>query len=243
QFSVKREQNLGEADPTYPNQTTLGAAYQLSGRSRLFFTQRLASAPIVPIADFAANGFTGSASRRETAFGVETQLGSRTAMTGRYQLENGINGSDSFAVIGLQHRLPINKQLSFEIGFERGFHMAGADKSFNQGTFGLSWQPNEDFRATARYEYRDRGGANQLMTVGAAGRITEGITAMSRFQFSRGGYAGHSNQALDGMAALAIRPVKSDRMGVLFSYTHRSTETQEGNGVAKRDSIDSLSVD
>src|SRR6185503_88416 len=35
----------------------------------------------------------------------------------------------------------------------------------------------------------------------------------------------------------------SDRMGVLFSYTHRSTETQEGNGVAKRDSIDALSVD
>lgn len=243
QFSAKREQNLGEADPTYPNQTTLGAAYQLSGRSKLFFTQRLASAPIVPIADFAANGFTGSSSRRETAFGVETQLGSRTAMTGRYQLENGINGTDSFAVIGLQHSLPINKQLAFEVGFERGFHVAGNDKSFNQGTFGLSWQPNEEFRASARYEYRDRGGVNQLMTVGAAGKITEGITAMSRFQLSRGGFAGQSNQAFDGMAALAIRPVKSDRMGVLFSYTHRSTETRKGNGEPTRDSIDSLSVD
>src|SRR5205085_4076033 len=30
QFSVKREQNLSAADPTYPTQTTFGATYQLS---------------------------------------------------------------------------------------------------------------------------------------------------------------------------------------------------------------------
>ena len=243
QFSAKREQNIGEADPTYPNQTTLGASYQLSARAKLFFTQRLASAPIVPIGDFSANGFAGSSSRRETAFGVETQLGSRTALTSRYQLENGINGNDSFAVIGLQHRLPINKKLSLDLGFERGFHVAGADKSFNQGTVGFSWQPNSDFRAFARYEYRDRGGLNQLFAVGAAGKLSGGITAMSRFQFSRGEYAGKSNQALDGMAALAIRPVDSDRMGVLFSYTRRSTTTSDAGINPTRDSIDSLSTD
>jgi uncharacterized repeat protein (TIGR01451 family) len=243
QFSAKREQNLGEADPTYPNQTTLGATYQLNARAKLFFTQRLASAPIVPIADFSANGFAGSSSRRETAFGVETQLGSRTAMTSRYQLENGINGTDSFAVIGLQHRLPINKKLSLDLGFERGFHVAGADKSFNQGTVGFSWQPNSDFRAFARYEYRDRSGMNQLFAAGAAGTITEGITAMSRFQMTRGSYAGKSNQAFDGMAALAIRPVKSDRMGVLFSYDHRSATTQDAATAPTRDSTDSLSTD
>jgi predicted porin len=49
QFSVKREQNLGAADPTYPNQTTLGATYQIDKMTKLFFAQRLASAPIVPI--------------------------------------------------------------------------------------------------------------------------------------------------------------------------------------------------
>jgi uncharacterized repeat protein (TIGR01451 family) len=244
QFSAKREQNLGEADPTYPNQTTLGATYQLSARAKLFFTQRLASAPIVPIADFTANGFAGSQSRRETAFGVETQLGKNTAATTRYQLENGINGTDSFAVMGLQHSLPINKQLSFEVGFERAFHLAGPDKSYNSGTFGLSWQPNESFRASARYEYRDRGGVNQQLTVGAAGKITENITAMSRFQMSRGSFEGKSNQATDGMAAVAVRPLNSDRMGVLFSYTHKSTTTQDAPGsVATRDRIDTLATD
>ena len=29
-FAAKREQNLGEADPTYPNQTTLSASYQIN---------------------------------------------------------------------------------------------------------------------------------------------------------------------------------------------------------------------
>src|SRR5438045_3460955 len=224
QFSAKREQNLGGADPTYPTQTTLGATYQLSALTKLFFTQRLAAAPIVPIADFTANGFAGSGSRRETAIGVETRFGKYTSMTGRYQLENGINGTDSFAVIGLQNRLPLTKQLSVELGLERGFHLLGPNQSFNSGTLGLGWQPTSDFRASARYEYRDRGGVGQLFSVAAAGKLSEGVTALSRFQFSRGELGGKSSQSTEGTAALAIRPLKSHNAGLHLRYTHRSTE-------------------
>ncbi len=243
QFSVKREQNLGAADPTYPTQTTLGATYLVNSLTKLFFTQRLAAAPIVPIADFSANGFAGTQSRRETAIGVETRFGKYTSMTGRYQLENGINGTDSFAVIGLQNRLPINKQLSFDVGFERGFHLAGPNESFNSVTFGMGWQPNSDFRASARYEYRDRGGVGQLFAVGVAGRLSEGITALSRFQFSRGSFEGRSTESTEGMAALAIRPISSDRSGLLFSYTHRSMTQETTGAIATRDRSDSLSTD
>jgi hypothetical protein len=244
QFSVKREQNLSNADPTYPTQTTLGATYQLSALTKLFFTQRLSAAPITPIGDFSAAGFAGSSSRRETAVGVETRFGKFTSMSGRYQLENAINGTDSFAVIGLQNRLPITKKFSVELGFERGFHLLGPNQSFNSGTIGLGWQPNADFRASARYEYRDRGGLGQLFTAGAAGRLREGITALSRFQFSRGGFGGRTNSSLEGTAALAIRPLKSDRAGLLFSYTHRSLIQNGVNGsTPTRDRVDSLSTD
>lgn len=243
QISAKREQNLGDADPTYPNQTTLGATYQLSALTKLFFTQRLAAAPITPIGDYSGTGFAAVTSRRETAFGVETRFGKYTSMTGRYQLENGINGTDSFAVIGLQDRLPVTKQLSLELGFERGFHLMGPNKSFNSGTVGLGWQPNSDFRASARYEYRDRGGVGQLFAAGAAGKLSEGITALSRFQVSRGAFGGKSNSSLEGTAALAIRPLESDRVGLLFSYTHRSL-TQDADGpTPTRDRSDSLSTD
>jgi uncharacterized repeat protein (TIGR01451 family) len=243
QFSIKREQNLSAADPTYPNQTTLGATYQLSALTKLFFTQRLAAAPIVPIADFTANGFAGTGSRRETAVGVETRFGKFTSLTGRYQLENAINGTDSFAVIGLQNRLPLTKQLSLELGFERGFHLLGPNQSFNSATVGFGWQPNSDFRASARYEYRDRAGMGQLFAIAAAGKIREGVTALSRFQFSRGAIQGTSNQSLEGTAALAIRPVESDRMGVLFSYTHRSTMQDTAGATPTRDVSDSLATD
>jgi uncharacterized repeat protein (TIGR01451 family) len=229
QFSVKREQNLSNADPTYPTQTTLGATYQLSALTKLFFTQRLSAAPITPIGDFAAAGFAVSSARRETAVGVETRFGKFTSMTGRYQLENAINGTDSFAVIGLQNRLPLTKKFSVELGFERGFHLLGPNQSFNSGTVGLGWQPNADFRASARYEYRDRGGLGQLFAAGAAGRLHEGVTALSRFQFSRGGFGGRTNSLLEGTAALAIRPVESDRVGLLFSYTHRSLTQNAGS--------------
>jgi len=244
QLSVKREQNLGEADPSYPDQTTLGATYQVNARAKLFFTQRLASSTITPIGDFSNAGFAFSSARRETAFGVETRFGKYSSMVGRYQLENGANGTDSFAVIGLQNRLPLTKKLSLEFGFERGFHVTGPNESFNSATLGFGWQPNEDFRASARYEFRDRNGNGQLFSAGAAGRLREGMTPLSRVQWSRGAFGGRGNSAFEATAALAMRPVDSDGRGLLFTYTHRSL-MQEGINAAEptRDRIDSLSVD
>ncbi len=242
-FSVKREQNLSAADPTYPTQTTLGATYQINTVTKIFFSQRLAAAPITPIGDYSGTGFAAVSSKHETAFGVETRFGKYTSMTGRYQIENGINGTDSFAVIGLQDRLPVTKTLSLELGFERGFHMTGPNKSFNTAAFGFGWQPNSDFRASARYEHRDREGAGQLFAAGAAGKLREGITALSRIQWSRGTFAGKSNSSLEGSVALAIRPLTSDRVGVLFSYTHRSLIQDATSATPTRDRLDSLSVD
>ncbi|HEX8143455.1 MAG TPA: SdrD B-like domain-containing protein [Pyrinomonadaceae bacterium] len=242
--SIKREQNIGEADPTYPNQTTLAATYQVSQWTRLFFTQRLASAPIMPIGDVAQTGFAYTEARRETAFGVETRLGKYTSMVGRYQLENGVTGSDSFAVIGLQNRLPISQELALELGFERGFHLAGDGESFNIATLGFGWTPTADFRASARYEFRNRAGMGQLFNVGFAGRLSPGITTMARFQWMDADFAGRNSTSIDGMAALAIRLLESDRMGLLFSYNHRSLLQGGADGLAPtRDRIDTLSTD
>ena len=244
EVSVKREQNLGEADPTYPTQTTLAATYQYNNWTKFFLTQRLSSAPIKPIGDLAQTGFAFSNARRETAIGVESRFGKYTSVTGRYQLENGISGTDSFAVIGLQNSLPISKELSLELGFERGFHLAGNGDSYNSATLGFGWSPTEDFRANARYEFRDRGGLGQLIALGAAGRLSDGITTMARFQMSRASFEGRGSSSLEGMVALAIRPLKSDRAGLLFSYTHRALE-QQGvkDSEATQDQMDSLSTD
>lgn len=244
EVSAKREQNLGEADPTYPNQTTLAATYQVNNTTKVFLTQRLASAVIKPINDLTQTGFAFSNTERETAFGVESRFGKYTALSGRYQLDNGINGTDSFAVIGLQNRLPLSKEFALELGFERGFHLAGTESSFNSVTFGFGWTPTADFRANARYEFRDRGGLGQLVAFGAAGRIGDNITTMARFQWSHSELNGQDSSTLEGTAALALRPLKSDRAGLLFSYTHRALE-QQGTSTTTmtRDQLDSLSTD
>ncbi len=242
--SIKREQNLGETDPTYPNQTTIAASYKVSSWTKIFLTERLAAAAIMPIGDFSQTGFASTNARRETALGVESRFGKYTSLVGRYQLENGISGSDSFAVFGMQNRLPITKGLSLDLGFERGFHLAGVGKSFNSATLGFGWNPNESFKASAHYEFRDRGGNGQLFALGAAGRITEGITVLSRMRWSQSAFGGRDSSTVDGLAALAVRPLKSDRAGLLFSFNHR-TITQSGAAglAASRDRLDTAATD
>ncbi len=242
--SIKREQNLGEADPTYPNQTTLAASYKISSWTKVFFTERLASAAITPIGDFSQTGFAGTNARRETALGVESRFGKYSSLVGRYQVENGISGSDSFAVFGMQNRLPITKAFSLDLGFERGFHLVGQGKSFNSATVGLGWNPNDNFKASAHYEFRDRGGNGQLFAVGAAGRITEGITVLSRVRWSQSAFNGKDSSAVDGLAALAFRPLKSDRAGLLFSFNHRAIAQSGITGLApSRDRLDTIATD
>ena len=242
--SIKREQNLGEADPTYPNQTTLAATYKVSAWTKIFLTERLAAAAIMPIGDLSQTGFASTTARRETALGVESRFGKYTALVGRYQLENGVSGSDSFAVFGMQNRLPITKGLSLDLGFERGFHLVGEGKSFDSATLGLGWTPNDSFKASAHYEFRDRGGDGQLFSVGAAGRITEGITVLSRMRWSKSAFEGRDSSAVDGLAALAFRPLKSDRAGLLFSFNHRAIAQSGTAGLAPtRDRLDTVASD
>ncbi|MBV9924655.1 MAG: DUF11 domain-containing protein [Acidobacteria bacterium] len=243
-LSAKREQNLGEADPTYPDQTTLAATYQWNQYTKLFVTQRMSSAPITPIADVSGTGFASTAARNETAIGVETKLGRIGSLNTRYQLENGINGTDSFAVIGLTNRLPVNKQLALDLGYERGFHLAGLGESFNAGHFGFAWQPLENFRTTGRYEMRDRGGVGSVLTLGAAGRLGDNVTSLGRFQMSRTDFQGRKGSALAATGALAWRPLHRDTMGLLFNYTRRDLSQQNGAGQGEtRDRSDTLSSD
>ncbi|PYS76857.1 MAG: hypothetical protein DMF66_12455 [Acidobacteria bacterium] len=198
----------------------------------------------MPISDTAATGFAATTTRNETAVGVETKLGRFADLNSRYQIENGVNGTDSFAVIGLSNRLPINKELSLDLGYERGFHLAGNGASFNAAHLGFSWQPIENFRTTARYEMRDRDGMGTVLTLGAAGRLFDNVTSLGRFQLSRTNFQGRDSSALSATAALAWRPLHTDAVGLLFSYTRRDI-SQRGAGTegATRDRSDTLSAD
>ncbi|MFN0123668.1 MAG: Ig-like domain-containing protein, partial [Blastocatellia bacterium] len=244
QLAVKREQNLGDADPTYPDQTTIGAAWQVNSLAKMYFTQRLASSPITPISDGLLTGFAGLGSTRETAIGVETALGRYTSLSSRYQLNSGIGGADSFAVIGLINRLPVSKQLSLDLGYERGMHLAGNGQGFNNASLGFTWQPGDSFRAASRYELRDLNGFGNVFTLGAAGKIGNNLTTLGRMQYARGDFQGRGNRSWNGLTALAWRPGESDRTALLLSYTRRQYEQRDLailNAALDRDDV--LSMD
>jgi len=262
-LEAKREQNLAEADPTYPNQTTLGATYKLSEITKLFFTERLGAAPIIPISDLGGTGFGLSAARKETAIGVETRVGRLTSLNSRYQTENGINASDSFAILGLTNRLPIKDDLSVEVSFERAFHMAGRGKSYASLGAGFAWTPTDNFKSTLRYELRDRLGIGHIITAAAAGRIGASLTMLGRLQWTKANTASATSStlkpsagidaekraftSLDETAALAYRPTKSDKAALLFSYNVRSYDRGPAQAASDysttRERTETLAVD
>jgi trimeric autotransporter adhesin len=244
QIAIKREQNVGDADPSYPNQTTIASSYQVSSLAKIFFTQRLASQAISAISDLSSTGFAETASRRETAIGVESPLSKYTTMSGRYQINNGINGTDSFAVIGLMNRFPLSKKFSLDAGYERGMHLKGNGQSFNNAMFGASYNPSENFHSAARYELRDLNGFGNIFTVGAAGKLSESFTTLGRFQYSRTAFQNQNNEMMNGQLAAAWRPLDSDRSAMLLSYTHRSINQSAISGFAPaRDRDDILAAD
>jgi len=244
EISAKREQNLGEEDPSYPNQTTFAANYHVNDFTKVFFTQRLSSNPITPISDTAGTGFASSQARNETAVGVETQFGKYTSLSGRYQIENGVNGTDSFSIIGLKNRLPINKKVALDFGYERAFHLAGNGKSYNNVSFGANWLPDENFRTSFRVELRDREGLGYIASLGSAGRLKPGWTTMGRFQYGDIDFNGRKNVVMNGQLALAIRPHDTDKYGILFGYKHRESYFSGKDGEAPSEiRNDILSVD
>lgn len=221
---VRREQNLGTADLTYPTQTVLNGRYRLTDQTRLSFAQRLGSAPIIPLGDTRNTGFASLATRSETSVGLESTVRNATALATRYQIENGINGTDSFALVGVMNRLPVRKDLSIDLGVEHGFHLTGQGSSFNSATTGAGWTPGNRLRVTTRVELRDRDGRGSIVSGGVAGRLVDGVTAVSSLQHSQASYAGRETSATQATAGLALRPRTSDRSGLLVSYTLRRSD-------------------
>lgn len=258
-LSVRREQNLGKADPTYPNQTVLSAFYKLNDTSRLFVTQALRSAAIAPISDLSGGGFGVSQSKAELTAGIETKLARDTSLLGGYRVEKGVDGSDGYAVVGLGRKWKVNEALALDASYERAFHLTGkAPGGYNTLSSGVTWRPRENFIATSGYQWRDRDGSLHTLAAGFTGKASDSVTAIGSFQFSRGAAsnsvgqttgddvdrAGASalRQGVYGSLGVALRPRNSDRVAAFINYQHRSFG-QSGIGVANRERSNTLSVD
>lgn len=131
------------------------------------------------------------------------------------------------------------------MGYERAFHLKGEGESYNNFSVGANYLPNDSFRSSFRYELRNREGFGQVLSFGSAGEITPGWTALGRFQYGNISFNGQKNKVTDGQVAFALRPHDTDKYGLLFGYTHRSSffTTNKANENPTQIKADVLSVD
>ncbi|MBS1807493.1 MAG: DUF11 domain-containing protein [Acidobacteria bacterium] len=260
EINLQREQNLSSShDQSFPNQTTLGASWEINKFAKLVINNRMGSAPIIPTADVSSNGFAVTAGRHELSMGIESKLPwAGIGLNGRYQIENGVSSTDSYMVLGVNDQLSLRKSLSLDFGVEQGFHIAGQQGSFTSGILGLSYAPEgHDFKASSRYELRDRNGFGHIFSLGATGKLSDSLTLMGQIRESllnlkmpQGQNKGENNgqNQLTGRVSLAWRPLESDRTAMLFSYDIRRYErdipsTSALNFTLKSENIQQISSD
>ena len=215
-----REQNVrDDTDPTYPDQTLLGARWKMTKDTSLFYTQRISDSAIVPIGDFATTGFSQLNTKGELNVGVESHVQDATQLTSGYRVEQGINGPDAYATIGVLTHVKLGHDLGTSFGLEHGQLVSGPDQSYTSGSLAVDWLPSNRFKTTTRYEARDRGGYESLFTAGAAARLYAGFTGLTRIEWTSSDHTSIGD-AKAFLAALALRPLTNDRVGWLLSYQY-----------------------
>jgi len=243
QVALRREQNVsGDADPSFPDSTFLNLGFQQNDGLRYFLKVRDSGSAIETIADVSAAGITPPRSETEIQLGAETRLGTYSTMSARYQIESGINGSDSFAVLGLGTRLPVKETLSVDFRGEAGLSVDGPGQTFESLSTGLSWLPNERLRTTLRYELRDAAGFGQTLTASAVGKPGDDVTLLARLTASDARQSGQDSTKVSLMTGLAWRPLRRDDFGLLFAWNHRDHK-QGGQVDRVRTLSDTLSAD
>jgi hypothetical protein len=243
QVALRREQNVsGDADPSFPDSTFLNVGFQQNEDLRYFLRVRDSGGAIETIADVSAAGITPPRSETEVQLGAETRLGTYSTMSARYQIESGINGSDSFAVVGLGTRLPVKETLSVDFRGEAGLSLDGPGDTFESLSTGLSWLPNDRLRTTLRYELRDAAGFGQTLTAAAVGKPGDDITMLARLTASDARQSGQGTTKVHLMTGLAWRPLLRDDFGLLFAWNHRDHK-QGSHDDDVRTLSDTLSAD
>ena len=233
---AQSELNLGTVDPLYPTRNTVGLEWAVQPGVSLRLAQQFLS------------GVQGPSSITSLDTLVDYQLDDNTTLTNRYSLLGGYNGITGQGAIGLNHRLVLAPGLRATFGFERifgdAFNLTAAGQQFAQPfavgqgasalglqastvySVGLEYTDNPDWQASGRIEYRDSPGASNLVLgAAAAGRITDSLTGLARFDL--GNFANQTITDQLGNSStlrlgLAYRNPVSDQFNGLLSYEFRN---------------------
>ncbi|NEQ43582.1 MAG: TonB-dependent receptor [Leptolyngbya sp. SIOISBB] len=236
-FRAQSEINVGDDDDlAYPDRTTLALDWAVQPGVTMRLSQQFISS-------------SGADPRNITSLDtlVDYELGDNTSLRSRYSLIGGYGGLIGQAALGLNHRIILAPGLRATLGVEHvindAFNNTGAGEQFEQpfavglggtslgilgGTsysVGLEYTNNPDFQASARVEHRDSSsGSNTVFTAAAAGKVTNALTTLFRFQtanFANQTITGELGNSTDLKLGMAYRNPISDQWNALMSYEYR----------------------
>ncbi len=255
-FQAQNELNLGESDPLYPDRTTLGLDWKaLPGVTFRLAHQFYDDSELLP-----GNSLT----TLDTI--VDRKLSDNTTAFGRYSVLSGFNGLQGQGAVGLDHGWAIAPGLKLNLGyqyvFRNLFNATAAGDRYPQyyavgqtastlGLFagsvysvGLEYTDNPDFKASARFEFRDGDeGNNTVISAAAAGKISPALTALVRYQ-----QAGEANVFLptniDGLSNAGVRFQElGDTSNLKVGLAYRDPTNDKFNALLKyewRQNFDSI---
>ncbi len=170
--------------------------------------------------------------------GATNQIGKNSRIYGEYQLDGGISGRNSRAIVGLSHLFPLWKGVFIGIGLERGQFLDATNNMSSRTVGRVSFQLMrwKNIRASGRYELRfddgdeQKQGADRLQFVtlnALTWQFTKDVAFLTRlnyattFNYSLGKNGDTEGELLEFTAGLAFRPVRYDWFELLFKYTIR----------------------
>jgi len=235
-FQAQNETTLSsKVDSVYSDRTALGLNWALTPGVNIALAQQ-----------FYTRGQFGGQSFTSLSLNGEHKFGADTSITGRYSILGGANEMTTQGALGLNQGWTIipglRMNLAYEHVFGNFFGRTAAGQQYAQPfavgqtassigfaggdsySVGVEYTDNPGFQASARYEHRSSSGtSNNVISAGAAGKISPALTALFRYQ-----QANSANQKLIGLgdtlnlrAGLAYRDPNDDKFNALLRYEYR----------------------
>jgi len=220
-----------ENDVLHPDRrmADLGVEYQAENHSRFYAKHEFINSVGSPYE------LTSSQSRNTTVIGVENEYMKGGNLFNEYRMNDGINGPDAVAAMGLRNGWNVAPGVKANTTFERTTPIAGtnaADVATAVG-LGLEYTRNPDWKATGRVEYRTSDASDHwLNTLGYARKIDQDWTMLAKsildvstdknlVATSNGvSHAGDKFQSRLQLGA-AYRETRTDVWNALFLYEYK----------------------
>ena len=168
-----------ENDVLHPDRrmAALGTEYQAANRSRIYAKHEFINSV------GSAYELSSNQQKNTTVLGVETEYMKEGNLFNEYRMNDGINGPDAVAAMGVRNGWNIASGIKANTTFERATPIYGtnsADVATAAG-LGVDYTRNPNWKATGRIEYRTSAASDHwLNTLGYARKLDEDWTMLAK---------------------------------------------------------------